>query len=90
MIRSLFLSFIFFLCTVTLLAQEANWWLNEPYRLDRQGNYEWFGLVNHSGQLGNAFHQLQAREGGGACQPPGLRQVGSIQKSKGGKCDDEA
>ncbi len=21
------------------------------------GNFEWFGLVNHSGQLGNAFHQ---------------------------------
>ena len=33
MIRSLFLSFTFFLCTVTMLAQEADWWLNEPYRL---------------------------------------------------------
>ena len=31
--RSLFLSLAFFLCTVTMLAQEAEWWLNEPYRL---------------------------------------------------------
>jgi len=33
MIRSLFISLTFFLCTVTMLAQEANWWLNEPYRM---------------------------------------------------------
>ncbi len=31
--------------------------LEMSHRLDRQGNYEWFGLVNHSGQLGKAFHQ---------------------------------
>jgi hypothetical protein len=23
----------------------------------RNGNFEWFGLLNHTGQLGNAFHQ---------------------------------
>ena len=33
MIRSLFLSLACFLCAVTMLAQEADWWLNEPYRL---------------------------------------------------------
>ncbi len=27
------------------------------HRVSKEGNFEWFGLVNHTGQLGSAFHQ---------------------------------
>lgn len=31
--------------------------LEVSHRLDSEGDFEWFGLMNHSGQLGNAFYQ---------------------------------
>jgi hypothetical protein len=39
------------------LSTDASPLLEMSHRLDKNGSYEWFGLVNHSGQLGKAFHE---------------------------------
>jgi hypothetical protein len=58
--------------------------LEMSHRLSHEGDFEWFGLINHSGQLGNAFHPPLPLPGFTITFKP-LKEVGSIRLLSSGE-----